>query len=132
MQKISIDFTISEMETLAHTACESFVTNQPHRFSLIGDLDAISTMQSIEMNECPGTLFYFGSFLEAKIFQSAYYCFNRVEQAYILVDNQGDESVYCCWTEDDFNSYVFKENEISLSFFKSELEQYEKEIMSKL
>ena len=120
MTKLIIEFTSSEMEALYHTACESFVAEQPQRFSRLDQKDAIWIIQSIKINECPGTLFYFDSFLEAKIFQEAYYAANR------------NEGSYCCWTQDNFSDYVSNQNLTTLDFTDAEIEQIEKDFLGQL
>ena len=132
MTKLIIEFTSSEMEALYHTACESFVAEQPQRFSRLDEKDAIWIIQSIKINECPGTLFYFDSFLEAKIFQEAYYAANRNKMTYVLIDDEYNEGSYCCWTQDNFSDYVSNQNLTTLDFTDAEIKQIEKDFLGQL
>ena len=113
--KIELNFTSFEIEALSNTVCKSFVAESPERFSVItcNRLEAVPTMLSISDNHCPGTLFYFDSLLEAKIFQDFYFQKNRIEQCHVLFDECIPDQ-WCCWTEDDFDEYESLDNVHSL------------------
>ena len=113
--KIELNFTSFEIEALSNTVCKSFVAESPERFSVItcNRLEAVPTMLSISDNHCPGTLFYFDSLLEAKIFQDFYFQKNRIEQCHVLFDECVPDQ-WCCWTEDDFDKYESLDNVHSL------------------
>ena len=98
----------------------------------LDEKDAIWIIQSIKINECPGTLFYFDSFLEAKIFQEAYYAANRNKMTYVLIDDEYNEGSYCCWTQDNFSDYVSNQNLTTLDFTDAEIEQIEKDFLGQL
>ena len=109
--KIELNFTSFEIEALSNTVCKSFVAEFPERFSVITfqKLEAVPIMLSIADNHCPGTLFYFDSFLEAKIFQEFYFTKYRDKQCYVLFDEEIPDQC-CCWTQDNFDQYETRGN----------------------
>lgn len=131
MYKLQLNFTAAELDALPNTVINSFVTEQPDRFRSIepSKWDAVVTIESIRMNPVPGTLFYFDSLLECKIFEAGYHQINKREQCYVLVDDLArfhHASEYCCWTEDDFESYESIQCAWSLDV---SIDKHEKEFM---
>ena len=128
--KIELNFTSAEIDVLSNTVCESFVAEAPERFSVISSdkSEAVPIMLSISDNHCPGTLFYFDSLLDAKIFQDFYFQKNRVEQCHILLDECIPDQ-WCCWTEDNFDDYESLDNVHGLDVTPEDIVNWEKSLI---
>jgi len=123
MKSIKLDFNESELSELYHTACRSFVKEQPERFAVVGEpFDFKAVIIDIHANKVAGSLFFFDSFLEAKVFQAAYFALNRIAPCYILLDEADGE--FCAWTNDDFDKHEINQSLVSLAGHEDAIAAY--------
>lgn len=110
---IQIEFTKEELHLLWHTACASFVIDDPDRFDFIPPkgMSGEAVLRHIIDAPLPvdvGTLVFFESFVDAKLFQAAYLDFYPDRACYLVFDSGNDE--YAAWLEVGFE--IFNEERL--------------------